>query len=199
MHGLVNKLVQSFIEDIYNPDMWDAVVRDSKFEFRDFEAMLVYDDDVTDLAIDGAARVLGKSRDMVLEDIGAYLVTHKNMEPVRRLLRFGGHTFEEFLYSLDDLPDRVTLAIPDLEMPTMEIREYTRHNHTLVCTWRKPGFGSVLLGMLRALGDDYGVLLMLEMSRIVDGKFARETIKIELLEIDFSEGREFHLAADGTG
>ena len=53
--------------------------------------------------------------------------------------------------------------------------------------------------MLRALGDDYGVLLMLEMSRIVDGKFARETIKIELLEIDFSEGREFHLAAGGGG
>lgn len=197
MHGLVNKLVQSFIEDTYGPDMWDVVVRENKFGFRDFEAMLVYDDSVSDAAISGSARVLGKSADMLLEDIGTYLVTHENMDAVRRLLRFGGHTFEEFLHSLDDLPDRVNLAIPDLEMPQMELRDYTRCMMTLTCIWRKPGFGSVLMGMLRAIGDDYGALVMLDMVRTVDGAYSREVIKIELLEIDFAQGREFSLAASG--
>lgn len=197
MHGLVNKLIQCFVEDTYDSNTWDCIVRESHLGFRDFEAMLVYDDALTENVLVASGHVLGKSRDAVLEDIGAYLVTHDNMGTVRRLLRFGGHTFEDFLYSLDDLPDRVKLAIPDLEVPQMALRDYTRHQHSLTVTWRRSGFGSVLLGLLRALADDYGVLVLLDIGRVEESGLAREVIKIELLDIDFAEGRSFSLSAGG--
>lgn len=197
MHGLVNKLIQCFVEDTYDADTWESVVREGQVGVRNFEAMLTYEDALTDQVLKAAGQILGKSREAVLEDIGAYIVTHDSMSTVRRLLRFGGHTFEEFLYSLDDLPDRVKLAIPDLEVPQMSLRDYTRHQHSLTATWRKSGFGSVLMGLLRALADDYGVLVLLDMARTEDGDFAREVIKIELLELDFAEGRSFSLGAGG--
>ncbi len=40
---------------------------------------------------------------------------------MRRLLRFGGATFEDFLLSLDDLNDRVALALDILDMPTVAV------------------------------------------------------------------------------
>ena len=198
MHGLVNKLIQCFVEDTYDGDTWDCIVRECQLGFRDFEAMLAYDDDLTEQVLLASGRVLGKPRDAVLEDIGAYLVTHENMGTVRRLLRFGGHTFEEFLYSLDDLPERIKLAIPDLEVPHMSLRDYTRHQHTVTVTWRRSGFGSVLLGLLRALADDYGSLVLLDIGRSEFGDMAKEVIKIELLDVDFAEGRSFSLSAGGA-
>jgi hypothetical protein len=197
MHGLVNKLIQCFVEDTYDRDAWDMIVRESQLEFRDFEAMLVYDNEITDRVLIASGQVLGKSREAVLEDIGAYLVTHDSMRIVRRLLRFGGHTFEDFLASLDDLPDRVKLAIPDLEVPQLDLRDYTRHQHTLTVTWKLSGYGSVLLGLLRALADDYGALVLLDIGRTEHGTFSTEVIRIELLDVDFAEGRSFSLSAGG--
>ena len=198
MHGLVNKLIQCFVVDTYDTGTWDCVVREGQVGFNEFEAMLVYDDELTERVLIAAGQVLGKSRDAVLEDIGAYLVTHTNMGSVRRLLRFGGHTFEEFLDSIDDLPDRIKLAIPDLEVPSLSMRDYTRHQHTLTVVWRRTGFGSVLLGLLRALADDYGALVLLDIGQAVDGNLAREVIKIELLDVDFAEGRSFSLCTGAT-
>jgi hypothetical protein len=48
-------------------------------------------------------------------------VTDPGLEPLRRLLRFGGGTFEEFLVSLEELPDRARLAMPELEMPEITL------------------------------------------------------------------------------
>ncbi len=198
MHGLVGKLIQCFVEDIYGPTVWDVVMRESALGFRDFEAMLVYSDAQTDAALAQVCSVLGKPQEIVLEDIGSYLVSHDNMHAVRRLLRFGGLTFEDFLMSLDDLPDRVRLAIPDLEMPQLNMREYTRHLHSITVRWRKPGFGHLLTGMLRALADDYGALILLDIvsDRTDEGFF--ETLTIELLDTEFTQGRSFTLSTAGA-
>lgn len=200
MHGLVNRSIQCFIEDTYGAEIWDGVVRDTRLDFRDFEAMLVYDDTITFDVLDAACKALDKPRDALLDDLGTYLVTHKNMEAVRRLLRFGGHSFEEFLYSLDDLHDRAQLAIPDLDLPQLELLYFTPQSRGLTCTWTAPGYGSVLMGVLRALADDYGSLVLLDMDASKDdGGRVVETIKIELLEHEFASGRSFSLAAVGNG
>jgi hypothetical protein len=198
MHGLVGKLIQCFVEDTYGSNLWDVVMRESALGFRDFEAMLVYSDAQTDAALSQACQVLSKPQNELLEDIGSYLVSHENMHAVRRLLRFGGLTFEDFLMSLDDLPDRVRLAIPDLEMPQLNLREYTRHQHSITVRWRKPGSGHLLTGMLRALADDYGALILMDIvsDRTDEGFF--ETLTIELLDIDFSQGRSFSLSTTET-
>lgn len=194
MYGLVNRSIQCFVEDIYGAALWDRIVRDAELEYRDFEAMLEYPDELTDRVLEVVASVLRRDTETVLEDLGTYLVTHPNREAIRRLLRFSGHNYDEFVHSLDDLQDRIKLAVPDLEVPNLELREYNRCNFGLVCSWRKRGFGSVFVGILRAMADDYGALVVLDCESERSEAGWIETIHIEVLENAFAEGREFHLA-----
>ncbi|NNK78063.1 MAG: heme NO-binding domain-containing protein [Litoreibacter sp.] len=199
MHGLVNRSIQCFVEDTYGGSSWDHIIREARLEFRDFEAMLAYNDAITEAVLDAAAGHLGRDRNTLLEDLGTYLVTHSHMNSVRRLLRFGGHTFEDFLQSLDDLHDRVKLAMPDLELPHLELTEVAVDRFSLVCRFERPGYGAVLQGILRALADDYGALVLLDLEP-GDGAVAPcEVLHIQLLEKAFARGRSFSLAGHATG
>jgi hypothetical protein len=137
-----------------------------------------------------AAMQLSKPRDAILEDVGTYLVSHPNKESLRRLLRFGGVTFTEFLHSLDDLPDRARLAVPDLDLPELELSECALNRFSLLCTGPVSGFGMVLVGVLRAMADDYGALVILDHEGWQDGC---ERIAITLVETEYAQGRQFDL------
>ena len=120
MHGLINRAIQCFIRDTYGMKTWSAIAKDAKLGFDNFEALKVYEPHETDRVLTVAAEKLDNPREMLLEDIGTYLVTHPNVDAVRRLLRFGGANFVDFLHSLDELPERARLAVPDLELPGLE-------------------------------------------------------------------------------
>ncbi len=195
MHGLINRSIQCFIRDTYGPDRWAEVARGAELGFVSFEALLTYPDHMTVQVIDVACEILGKPCDTFLEDLGTYLVSHPNLEPVRRLLRFGGETFMEFLCSLDDLPERARLAVPDLILPMIEVRDHSTGSMTIRISRGIPGFGVVLVGVLRAIADDYGTLALLEHK----GRSGHEElISVQLLETAFSQGREFKLAPKGA-
>lgn len=194
MHGLINRSIQSFLRDTYGPALWQRVARVAGLDFENFEPMLVYDDALTWAVLDAAARQLSRPQGSVLEDLGTYLVSHPNLEALRRLLRFGGVDFLEFLQSLDDLPDRSRLAVSDLELPQMRLTEEGGDVFTLLCQGDRPGFGHVMMGVLRAMSDEYGALAVLEH----DGVGAEgERIRIHLLDHAFAQGRHFALAAGG--
>ncbi|WP_394196961.1 heme NO-binding domain-containing protein [Litoreibacter albidus] len=196
MYGLVHRALQCFAQDIYGEELWLKVVDDAGLQLREYEAMLMYPDDQLESVLAALSTHLGRTVAQVSEDVGAYLVTHDRMEPVRRLLRFGGTTFEEFVLSLDDLHDRVKLALPDLDLPQLEVNVHSHTSFSVVLYTRQPGFGAVLLGILRAMGDDYGALVVLNLARATrDGK-AAEWVTVELFEADFSSGRDFGLIAE---
>ncbi len=192
MHGLINRSIQCFLRDTYGADLWSDVAMRAGLGFDGFESMLSYDADLTDVVLAAACALLDKPRDVLLEDLGTYLVSHPNVEALRRLLRFGGTTFEEFLHSLDELHDRARLAVPELEMPRLELRDHATAAYTLIVSHRHPGFGHVMVGVLRAMADDYGALALLEWQGRRD---EAETIGIELLVAGFAEGRHFELGA----
>ncbi|WP_299146310.1 heme NO-binding domain-containing protein [uncultured Tateyamaria sp.] len=192
MHGLINRAVQCFVTDSYGSDKWVEATRVADLSFVEFEAMLVYDDDMTPRLLDAVSKVLGRPRDEVMEDIGTYLVSHPNVEALRRLLRFGGVSFVEFLHSLDDLPDRARLAVSDLNLPRIELRDHSPSQFSLICESPVAGYGHVMMGVLRAMADDYGALALLEHTGAGQGK---ETISITLIETEFAEGRTFDLGA----
>ncbi|MEO9683091.1 MAG: heme NO-binding domain-containing protein [Tateyamaria sp.] len=192
MHGLINRAIQCFVSDSYGADNWVEVARVANLRFVEFESMLVYDDDLTPNLLDSVSYVLNRPRDDVMEDIGTYLVSHPNVERLRRLLRFGGVTFVEFLHSLDDLPDRARLAVSDLTLPRIELREHGPGHFSLICESPLVGYGHVVMGVLRAMADDYGALAVLEHAGSGKGV---ETISITLIETEFAEGRSFELGA----
>ena len=188
MHGLVNRSVQCFLRDTYGADLWAAVAAEAGVVSEGFEALMQYDDPLTDAVVDAAARQLGKQREALLEDVGIYLVT---LEPLRRLLRFGGASYEDFLHSLDELPDRARLAVPDLDLPDLMLHAVAPGRFRLDCSNPRPGFGAVFAGILRAMADDYGALVLIDVGGTAG---AVETVGIELLDTAFAAGRGFDLA-----
>ncbi len=192
MHGLMNRGIECFVRDTYGARTWSAVARAAGLKDPSFEAMLVYDESVTDAVLAAATSELNKPLDVFLEDLCTYLVSHPTTEPLRRLLRFGGVTFAEFLNSLDELRGRARLAVFDLDLPELELHEQSSGNYILSCKYHRPGFGHVLTGILRAMADDYGALVLLEM---VERRDDTEILSIVVLETAFAEGRHFQLAA----
>jgi len=184
LHGLINRSLQCFLRDTYGASCWVAVADEAGVDAAGFEAMLTYDDALTEVVLDTAARRLAKPRVALLEDWGMFLVS---LEPLRRLMRFGGVTYVDFLHSLDELPDRARLAVPDLDMPELVLTTHGSDRLTLSCLADRPGFAAVFAGILRAMADDYGALALIDLTD--DGE-----VQIELLETEFASGRSFTLA-----
>ena len=192
MHGLINRGIQRFVTDSYGETKWYAIMRYAGTDFTDFEAMWTYDDSITPAVLAATCDILQRPYEDLLEDIGTYLVSHSNVEALRRLLRFGGVTFIDFLHSLEDLPDRARLAVAGLDLPRLELVEETPEQYSLRCFSDRQGWGYLFMGVLRAMADDYGVLAYLEHKGDEKGC---EILHITLLETEYARGREFELGA----
>lgn len=192
MHGLINRALQTFVCQTYGGDCWTRVTDSADLGFSEFEAMLMYEEDQTLRVLAALCAELGRPESEVLEDLGTYLVSNPAVESLRRLLRFGGVTYVEFLHSLDDLPDRARLAVDDLVLPNMDLREQICGRFSLSCGAGVPGFGWVMMGVLRTMADDYGALVFLEH----EGRRGQvDVISITLIETAFTKGRSFELGA----
>ncbi len=190
MHGLINRAIQRFAEDACGAGVWAAAAAEALPGFTGFEAMLDYDDALTDAVLAALARHTGMPVGMLLEDLGVYLVSHPGTGALRRLLRFGGENFVEFLHSLDDLPDRARLAVPDLRLPPLALQDHATGRYTLAVGPGLPQFGRVLVGVLRAIADDYGTLALVEL--VAEGRDGAR-LSVAVAAADFTQGRAFQL------
>lgn len=194
MQALVNRAIEGFVRSTYGDEFWQSVLRRTGFANASFDALLDNDPNVTAQVIAAIAVALGKTKEEVLEDIGTFLVASPKMRPVRRLLRFGGADFVEFLFSLNDLPARARLALPELDVPQLTLREHRgdRFRLRVVSPPETPQrYGHVMLGLLRAMADDYGALVFLEHHGDAG---AEELIEVTLLESRFATARDFSFA-----
>lgn len=192
MHGLYYRALQCFIEETYGHRTWTEICQVAETSVSVFEAMLTYDSASLDRLLSAATARLDCAQAELLEDLGLFLITHPTTQGLRRLLRFGGESFVEFLFSLEDLKNRAGMAMPDLDLPAFELRGHSSSAFSIFLTHSKGGFGHVLVGALRALADDYGSLAYISHG---GSNVGFETVLVELIEVDFSEGREFSLVA----
>ncbi len=195
-HGLINRAIQGFLRETYGIVTWRRVAVEAGLGFDSFEPLLIYRRSQTLAVIDAAARILGRPTETLLEDLGTFLVSNPHSDAVRRLLRFGGVTFVDFLNSLEEVRGRGRLAVADLELPMLELDEAGLQLYRLRCRSNLPGAGHVLIGLLRAMADDYGALVLLDLERVdPDGS---ETISIHLLDQNHATARRFDLAVPGV-
>jgi len=186
VHGLINRSIQNFLRDTYGAELWGAVAQAADLPPQGFEALLSYDDGLTHGMVDAASVRLGKPRDALLEDFGIYLARR---EGLRRLLRFGGADFVDFLYSLEELPGRVRLAVPDLVIADMVLRHPAPGQFRLEIRGGPAGFVQVICGILQAIADDFGTLALIA---TVDTARA-PSVQIDLIEVRYAAGRDFLL------
>lgn len=144
-------------------------------------------------ALCAAGRLLGKPSSEMLEDLGAWLA---RVEPLRRILRFSGRDFRDFLLSLEELPGRAELVAPTLHIPRLCA---TTQGKSVTIQLLDPDirWQHALAGLIRGMADDYGALCLISSE---DG-----AIRVDIWEEQFAEGRRFtlhpagQLAASGAG
>jgi hypothetical protein len=191
MHALMLRSLQGYIRDTFGSAVWISVVRGAALKIETFEPMLRYDPVLVDRVVFEAARVLDRPAEAVWEDMGTYLITNPAHQGVRRLLRFGGVGFADFLHSLEEMPGRARLAWPDLTVPDLTLRELAPDRFQLTCRYHIRGAARVLVGMLTAMADDYGTLCVIEAVATTEGG---DLIAIRVLDTAHSEAKSFDLA-----
>lgn len=194
MNGLINRAIECFVRDSYGEAVWQEVTGGLGLDEAAFEPLMPSDGQVTARLVAAISVRLAREPDDLSEDLGTYLVAQPRSEAIRRLLRFGGVDFAEFLESLEDLPDRARLAMPDFDLPAISLHLQGAGVYRVEIGHGDDAglrFGPVLLGVLRAMADDYGALVLLEY-RGFDA--TREIIEVHLLDEAFASGRDFDLA-----
>lgn len=182
MDRLVYSAVEGFLNDVYGGSFCARVVeRTLNDETRSRARPNSQAGAVAVMA--AAAEELNKSLTELWEDLGAWLAQRKS---IRRLLRFSGRDFADFLFGLPEFPDYVRLVVPDASIPPMTVLPKTDMVQIIV---HHPGveWQHVMTGLVRAMADDYGVLGLVSSEE--DG------IAVQISDEAFAEAREFRLAA----
>lgn len=180
MHGMINKGLQSFVTAIYGASRWEEVRELADLKTQSFEAMLSYDDMITEQILDAVEELTGRERPNILEDFGTFIVSEHSSPAVRRLLRLGGENYTEFLYSLEDIHGRLSIVLPDLEVPNLELEELGKDKFRVKYAFSKLGYSAVFLGLLRAMADDYGSFVWIDHKKDVFEGIAQAYFDIEV-------------------
>jgi hypothetical protein len=187
MDALMLRSLQGYVTDTFGQAVWQAVCRRAGLPGGTFEPMLRYASGMADRVALHAAEVLGRPVETIWEDMGTYLVTNPGHDGVRRLLRFGGVSFVDFLHSLEEMPGRARLAMPDLDMPEVTLTELGPDRFEIRCKSDLAGIVLVLVGMLTAMADDYGTLCLIEPG-------PAGCIAVHVLDRSHATARRFDLA-----
>ncbi|RNF33383.1 heme NO-binding domain-containing protein [Paracoccus methylarcula] len=181
MHWLVRRSIESFLRETYSDQFWLRVCQRSG---DDALQRYVYDRHSIDLISD-AARFLDKPEDDLLEDLGAWIARRRR---VRRLLRFSGRNFPDFLLNLEMLADRVRMVMPDFFMPRVQVFEdgadclridFPPDGHDWACC---------MAGLIRCMADDYGALGLIWIGE--------NSVTVQISDGSFAPGRRFLLGGD---
>ncbi|WP_375261509.1 heme NO-binding domain-containing protein [Palleronia sp.] len=192
MNGLTARALQSFVRRTYGDEVWAAVLADSQVNVASFELMLNYPPVTSERVLASAAAHLARAPEEVLEDLGIFLVSHPDMQPLCRLLRFGGTDFANFVQSMGDLPERARMVLPHATLPPISPVNEGGGRWTIFCGREPRGMVHVIRGAVCAMADDYGALVTVELGPD-DGSDHR--LDVAILSDHFSEGRAFDLAA----
>lgn len=164
MLGLVNRSLRSFLRALHGEEIWQEIAANAGVTGQSFEALLSYDDALTFRMLTAAATRLERPEQAILEDMGQWIVTAQTGLPLRRLLRFGGCGFGDFLHSLEEIPDRTRLALPMVDLPEVRLSEQGAGLYHLHCGG-PAAFAWLLMGVIQAMADDYGALVQVEFLR----------------------------------
>jgi hypothetical protein len=195
MFGLLLRSIQSYLRDTFGAAVWARVLRAAGQPPEGFEPMLPYDVAVLDRLLQACAVELQRPAEVMLEDVGTFLVADPAHGGLRRLLRFGGANFTDFLQSLEELPDRARLALPGLDLPEIRMMEIAPGTYKLLIGCPAQALFPVVLGTLRAMADDYGALVLIDAEAAPPGgSAAGGVLTVQLLMAEHGSGRRFDLA-----
>lgn len=187
MHRFVFRSIELFLTETYGAEFWARVAGQSGVDPSSPISSAHTAKSVLCLLSDAAA-MQGKSDTEMVEDIGAWLV---QIESIRRLLRFTGQDYRDFVLSLNEFRGRCHMILPDLDIPEfvvwqdddkLLVRVEDENSTIALQLWT-----ALVSGALRTIADDYGTLALIETPE-------KGSIEVSILSADFAEDRGFVLA-----
>ncbi|WP_411836610.1 heme NO-binding domain-containing protein [Paracoccus sp. ME4] len=180
MNGLINRAIEEFLRSTYGEGLVQAVLEETAVAAGSLSGgILAAGSD----CLDRAAFRLRKPRSEMIEDLGGWMT---RIEPIRRLLRFSGRDFRDFLLRLDELPGRAHLVLPDLVVPPIEVASGDQ-TVWLIMLDLDESWQHFLIGLIRGMADDYGALCLIAADDAA--------IRVDIWDEQFAEGRLFSLQA----
>ncbi|HRO16042.1 MAG TPA: heme NO-binding domain-containing protein [Paracoccus sp. (in: a-proteobacteria)] len=187
MHGMVNRSIEEFVRSTYGEAAWQAAAVACGTDPQGFHILRDYPQELTPRLLQAAGNPLAKTAAEVAEDVGAWLA---GRESLRRLLRFSGTDFAEFLLSLPELPGRLRMIVPGLEMPSIEVAGGAE-GYRITSVPHQSLWLCALSGMLHALADDYGCLAVIVMDD--------SGLWVSIPLADYAEARPFSIGGPAAG
>lgn len=156
MYGMVNHGIETFVTETFGAEEWDAICCDAGLPATGFEEMLTYPDDVTYSLVAAICRRHGMAAAEALRTFGDYWVDYSRQTTVGKLMRFGGDGLIERLESLDEMHDRIKLAMPHLRPPRFEFEFGENGVHRLHYASEREGLEPMVMGLVEGLGRETG-------------------------------------------
>lgn len=182
MHGFIIRGIELFLRARHGDAVWAVVSLQAGIDRRGTIMMRNYSTEVAQTILRTASEHLHMNRAELLEDIGGWVPL---LDAVRRIMRFSGSCFGDFVLSLDDLHDRGRVVLPGLDLPRIATRQTGPRQYLLTIAAESADWSPVLAGFLRGMADDYGVLA------IVDG--GDGGLLVSIADDEFAEGSRFSL------
>ena len=102
----------------------------------------------------------------VYEAFGEYWTTYTAEAGYGELMRSAGKTLPEFLRNLDLLHTRVKMSFPHLVPPSFTVTDETADSLVLHYYSSRQGLAPLVVGLLRGLGDRFGVAVTVSQERV---------------------------------
>jgi hypothetical protein len=170
MYGLINKAVEGLVRSRFGDAVWDRVRSRAGLPDEPFLSMEQYDDKVTFDLVEAASAELGAPPHVVLEQFGLYWIRYTAEAGYGELMQTAGRTLPEFLANLDQMHTRVQLSFPHLKPPSFSVSDQTPTSLTLHYRSERAGLAPLVIGLLKGLGERFGLELSIEAQRTTGEK-----------------------------
>lgn len=178
-HGLLDLWLCKFLLDQYGDDhSFDGL------ENRD--CMVSWPINRSDVreGIDRVSKATGKTLEEIIYDAGLWIT---RQESIRRLLRFCGRDFEEFLQSVQELPGRVNLIYSSEILLDLRLSVERKDDNYIIHVSNTGAMIAHLVGgVIQGMADDYGTLAVVD----VDCK----RIEINVASLTYQRKKSFRLS-----
>lgn len=182
MYGMVNEGIRSFIEKNHGPEAWTAICKKVGLDRSEFERMSSYEDSVTYDLVGAICEHTEMQVDEVLKIFGTYWIEFVSNSNFGSLLRLAGNTFVERVNGLDDMHDRILMAMPHLKPPSFELEQMGENSYHLSYYSDREGLVPMVVGLLHGLAAESGEKIEVKYITPKSATFDHDVFEVTLLD-----------------
>lgn len=181
MYGMVNEGIRTFIEENFGQEAWQSICHEAQIGTTEFDRLGAYDDQVTYALVGAVSNHTRLPTETVLKVFGEYWVEYALQSGFKNLLKLAGDSFVERVRNLDEMHDRILMAMPNLKPPSFELDMINETTYRLRYYSDRKGLAPMVVGLLHGLAAQTQEQIAVEHLGPSDSDADCETFQIVLV------------------